>query len=157
HYLLSNSFQMGELLNYSLTAGLESRVPEEEHMLVRLALREMMINAIEHGNLGITFAEKTAATQNNTLADLIQERLQNPHYATRKLHVKIDSDESRVQFTLRDEGEGFDHRAMVERARSANETDALYHGRGLRFALSFFNSVEYNERGNEVRLTRIFK
>lgn len=157
HYLLSNSFQMGELLNHSLTAGLESRVPEEEHILVRLALREMMINAIEHGNLGITFAEKTRATENGTLGDLIQQRLQNPVYAGRKIHVKIDADESRVEFTIRDEGEGFDHKAMIERATRANETDSLYHGRGLRFALSFFNSVEYNEIGNEVRLTRLLK
>jgi hypothetical protein len=28
-------------------------------MLVRLALREIIINAIEHGNLNVAFAEKT--------------------------------------------------------------------------------------------------
>ena len=156
HYVLFNSFHMGELLNQSLTAGLEARVSEEEQMLVRLALREMMINAIEHGNLGITFEEKTKATASGTLAELVSERLKNPYFSARKLHVRVDSGEDKIVFSIRDEGEGFDHRAMLERARQQSDDSGLYHGRGLRFALSFFDSVEYNATGNEVRLTRLF-
>lgn len=152
-YSLSNSFSLADLLNYSVTAGFDARLSDEEQMLMRLGLREVMINAIEHGNLAITFEEKSKATAAGTLHELIQQRLANPMYANRKLHLKVDADESRVEFTVRDEGAGFNHRDMLERAGGSAE-ELTFHGRGLGFALASFDEVVFNEAGNEVRLTK---
>lgn len=152
-YSLNNSFSLADLLNYSVTAGFDTRLSDEDQMLMRLGLREVMINAIEHGNLAITFDEKSKATASGTLHELIQQRLSNPLYANRKLHLKVDADESRVEFTVRDEGSGFNHQAMVQRAGGPVDNHS-YHGRGLGFALASFDEVLFNETGNEVRLIK---
>lgn len=152
-YSLSNSFSLADLLNYSVTAGFDTRLSDEEQMLMRLGLREVMINAIEHGNLAISFEEKTRATTAGTLQNLIQERLADPVYASRKLHLKVDADENRVEFVVRDEGKGFNHKDMMARAADQKNSEWL-HGRGLLFALNCFDQVSFNESGNEVRLVK---
>jgi PAS domain S-box-containing protein len=153
-YSLHNSFSLADLLNYSVTAGFDTRLSDEDQMLMRLGLREVMINAIEHGNLAISFEEKDKATSAGTLQTLIQERLRNPIYANRKLHLKVDADETRVEFIVRDEGQGFNHREIMQRAAQAEQNAQALHGRGLLFALNCFDQVIFNESGNEVRLIK---
>lgn len=152
-YSLENSFSLADMLNHSVTAGLDMRLSEEDQMLLRLGLREILINAIEHGNLGITFEEKSRAVAAGRLHELIQERLKNPAYAARKLHLRVDATQERIEFTIRDEGTGFDHRAA--RAKSAEHHEL--HGRGLAFALQSFDRVDFNDAGNEVKLTKFLR
>lgn len=157
HFVITSNFPLAETLNRALTAGLVAHLSPGDYSLVRLALREVLVNAIEHGNLGISFEEKTRATEAGNAIELLQERLRDPRLAARKLFVSINLTAERVIFVVRDEGNGFDHRAMIARARELEETpDPLFHGRGIGIALGFFDAVSYNETGNEVTLTKTF-
>ena len=57
-----------------------------------------------------------------------------------------------AQWTIRDEGPGFDVRALPD------PTDPEYlerpHGRGLFLMRTFMSEVAYNDRGNEVRMVK---
>ncbi len=50
---------------------------------VRVGLSEMLTNAIEHGNLGITGDDKLNATESGTYYDLVNERLADDKYNSR--------------------------------------------------------------------------
>ena len=154
-YEITSSFSLAEVLNQSVTSGLEGHLPESDVMMVRLALREVLANAIEHGNLNISFEEKTEATESGRMIQLIAERLQDPKYQGRTVRVSVELTSEEAVFNVADQGGGFDHAAMVKRALALeHDPGALFHGRGIAYALNFFDSVSYNEAGNEVRLVK---
>lgn len=120
--------------------------PDPERVI--LGLTELMLNAIEHGNLAITYAEKTALISGNSLDAEIERRLALPEYAERRALLKIDRNTEAVRFTIQDEGAGFDWQPFLEMSPSrAFHT----HGRGIAMSkLLSFDHLEYRDRGNEV-------
>lgn len=120
--------------------------PDPERVV--LGLTELMLNAVEHGNLAITYAEKTALIADNTLEVEIERRLTLPELAERRALLRIDRNHDGVQFTIQDEGGGFDWRPFLEMSPSrAFHT----HGRGIAMSkLISFDRLEYRGCGNEV-------
>lgn len=115
---------------------------------VVLGLTELMLNAVEHGNLEISYAEKTELIAANRLEEEIEARLRLPTYARRTARLKIDRNDSGVQFVIRDEGKGFDWRPFIEMSPTrAFDT----HGRGIAMSrLLSFDRLEFRGSGNEV-------
>lgn len=153
HYQIPTNFTLAELLGHSLTADLKVRLDAEEYSMLRYGLREIIINAIEHGNLGITFAEKTRATAAGTLLQLIEERLQLPGYAHRQIEARMNLRKNQVEFFIADEGDGFAHAEIMERARR-KDASSLAHGRGMMLVIGAFDEIAFNEKGNQVRLVK---
>jgi DNA-binding response OmpR family regulator len=120
--------------------------PEPERVV--LGLTELMLNAVEHGNLGITYAEKSELIAANRLEAEIEARLRLPEYASRLAHLKIDRSPRGVQFLIHDEGRGFDWRPYIEMS-PARAFDT--HGRGIAMSrLLSFDRIEFRGCGNEV-------
>jgi serine/threonine-protein kinase RsbW len=98
---------------------------QEDIFAVHLALEEAFINAIKHGNK------------------------MNP-----KKEVKIDYSvgSDKVEISMTDEGEGFNPEAVPDPRLGEN----LYksEGRGLLLIQSYMDEVEFNKRGNRVRIVR---
>lgn len=113
------------------------------------ALLELLINAVEHGNLEITYEDKSRLMAEGTLAAEIQRRLEEPEYASRRVEVNVAQTGSGFEVLIRDEGPGFtpDRYFTVEESRLFDA-----HGRGILFARSALG-VEYLGCGNEVRVT----
>lgn len=119
-------------------------VPEAAAM----GLAELMINAIEHGNLGITYAEKTQLVREDRWATEIVRRLGLPEYRQRSARVTVRRGEGELLFTIADEGAGFDAAIYLEfdptRAFDPN-------GRGIAMARQLcFDRLDYRGRGNVV-------
>ncbi len=114
-------------------------------------LSELIINAVEHGNLAITYDEKSRLMEDGTWRAEIDRRLALPEYRDRRVRVDMDRTGSEVRFTIRDEGEGFDWRNYLEFSPDrAFDT----HGRGIAMSRHMsFDRLEYVGRGNEVRAT----
>jgi DNA-binding response OmpR family regulator len=122
---------------------------------IKLALYETFANAVEHGNLGITYDMKTQAMeQPGGMEALIRERMKDPRLAARKVHLEVTYWPDRVEYVVRDEGDGFDPQAL--RAKPLGDTTAL-HGRGLALVRHYMSEVAWNERGNEIRMVHEFK
>ena len=113
------------------------------------ALLELMINAVEHGNLEISYDDKSRLMAEGTLADEIERRLDLPEYASRQVQVEIEQKPSGFEVLIRDEGPGFSPERFFE-----VEESRLFdsHGRGILFANAALQ-LEYLGRGNEVRAT----
>lgn len=115
---------------------------------VVLGLTELMLNAVEHGNLGITYAEKSHLIAENRLAEEIERRLAQPEFAARRAHLHIRRTAAEVTYTIRDEGRGFDWRPFIEMS-PARAFDT--HGRGIAISrMVSFDRLDYRNNGTEV-------
>jgi len=111
-------------------------------------LYELMVNAIEHGNLGITYDEKSTLIQNNELEEEMQARLQDPRYSGREAKVSFVQNNNEITVRIEDEGNGFDWEPFMA-LEPSRATDS--HGRGIAKAnLLSFDSINYQGAGNIV-------
>ena len=111
-------------------------------------LLELLLNAVEHGNLGISYHEKTRFLEDGTLDDEIARRLRNPAYANRHASATFIRHGEALHLSVIDEGAGFDWRPFLE----LNPQRAFHsHGRGIATARMFsFDKLEYHGTGNHV-------
>ncbi len=120
--------------------------PDPERVV--LGLTELMLNAVEHGNLGIAYAEKSALIAANALESEVERRLKLPEFSHRLARLKIDRDLEIVRFEIIDEGRGFDWQPFMEMSPSRAFNT---HGRGIAMSkLLSFDQMEYRGCGNEV-------
>jgi DNA-binding response OmpR family regulator len=126
-------------------------LPESEILNLKMGIEEMISNAIEHGNLGISYTEKNEAISEGKLGELLTERLSRDGNGEKKVIVssKLTLDCFRV--TIRDEGKGFDWRNLPD---LLPENLLTYSGRGIFMTKIYYDEVLYNERGNEVTLVK---
>ncbi len=116
--------------------------------LAVVGITEMLINAIEHGNLGITYAEKTKLHENEAWLAEINKRLLLPEYRDKFVTVLFDKTASHINIRIIDQGNGFDWRNYQNL-----DTKRVYdnHGRGIVMARSLtFESLIYHDKGNDV-------
>jgi serine/threonine-protein kinase RsbW len=102
-----------------------SNFTEEDVFAVHLSLEEAFINAIKHGN-----------------------RMET----TKAVKVDYSVEPDKIEICMTDEGEGFDPTVIPD----PRYGDNLYKpaGRGLLLIRSYMDVVEYNKRGNSVRMVR---
>ncbi len=121
---------------------------------IKLALYEALANAYEHGNLEISYDEKTRVLQEpEGILKLVKKRLKDPKLAARHIFVQVEYQQDCAVYSIRDEGPGFDHEGHVARPPAA--TTAL-HGRGITLICHYMDEVSWNETGNEIRLRKAF-
>jgi CheY-like chemotaxis protein len=115
---------------------------------VAMGLSELMINAVEHGNLGITYAEKGALNEAGDWESEVERRLAQESFGQRQVEVAFAKENDEIRITITDEGEGFDWQSYLT---LSPERAMDNHGRGIAMAgLLSFSRLEYRGRGNEV-------
>ena len=121
---------------------------------LRGALQELLFNAIEHGNLEIVYQEKQEALAEGRYEQLLARRLAQARLKDRRvrIHVVHDKEANSLVYGITDEGKGFKWRSLLSRSQEVCEAEDV-NGRGIFLARSFFSSLAYNDRGNEVTLT----
>ncbi len=123
----------------------------EKKMYLQLALSELIINGIEHGNCNVGYEEKTEKMESGqSVVDIIFEKCKDPEIDRRRVHFSWESEHNKSTFVIRDEGEGFDVSAVRE--QTDNQDPLSSHGRGISMAETLTDELRYNERGNEATL-----
>ncbi len=114
-------------------------------------LFELLINAIEHGNLGIGFENKASLVTQSLLDSEVRTRLARPEYQDRKVVVHYSGTVREISVTIRDDGEGFDWKPYLE-APAKRPAKATGHGIAKANLISF-DSVVFSDKGNEVQVS----
>lgn len=129
-------------------------LPEMQRLHLRGALQELLLNAIEHGNLEISFREKQQALAADEYESLVSHRLAQPRLKQRQVvsSVRYEPETKRAVYRITDEGAGFQWRSLFAKPQDAYSDDAE-NGRGILLARSLFPDLTYNDRGNEVTFT----
>jgi CheY-like chemotaxis protein len=114
-------------------------------------LADLMVNAVEHGNLALSYAEKSSLKWDGDWEGEIQRRLALPEFAERYATIHVKQAAHGVVFTITDQGNGFDWQKYLSfdpsRAFDPN-------GRGIAMAkLTSFSAIEYQGKGNVVIAT----
>ena len=114
-------------------------------------LMELLVNAIEHGNLGITYTEKIALASSGVWLREVQRRQELPEHLNKRVEIRFERRENTIEVTIRDQGKGFDWVRYLDidpkRAFDIN-------GRGIAMArLLSFDTLRYLGNGNAVFVT----
>jgi len=113
-----------------------------------IGLSELLINAVEHGNLGITYDEKSVLREESRWEEEVTSRLQDPVLGAREVEVCYVRGDTTIEITITDEGEGFDWQVYLD-MDPARAFDT--HGRGIAMSrMIAFDRLEYRGCGNEV-------
>lgn len=155
----AGSFEIeNDILAASIYAGIAAtmlaqrgRSNPETKMHLQLALSELMVNGIEHGNCGITYDEKSQfLADGRSVVDLVAEKCEDPAVAARRVRFEYDIQPHETRFVIRDEGDGFDVEGLSRKLKT--EGRMSLHGRGIRMAASLASKLAYNRKGNAVTL-----
>lgn len=115
---------------------------------VAIGLTELMVNAIEHGNLGIGFDLKSNLLQVGEMQPEVKRRLNAPENIDKTVAVHFARREDYIEFCIADQGNGFDAAKFMD-IQSINPQQP--HGRGIWLARSIlFDRIQYLGSGNVV-------
>lgn len=120
--------------------------PEPEKVVV--PFYELLLNAVEHGNLNISYGEKKLLVVAEKWQDEIKERLKKDEYKDKFASVSCEIIDKNIIVTIKDEGKGFNPQTYLDfvPARMGEP-----HGRGILNAHAVFGGfMEYKGSGNEV-------
>ena len=129
----------------SLAAFIAHCFPDPRRVVSGLG--ELLINAIEHGNLGIGYEKKTKIIDAGTWRAEI-EHLQNlPENKGKFASATIAHKDDGIYIVVEDEGDGFDWKKFmtIDPSRAGDN-----HGRGIAQAnVMSFDKLTFNEAGNK--------
>jgi anti-sigma regulatory factor (Ser/Thr protein kinase) len=115
-------------------------------LLGRLGLVELLLNAIEHGNLEIGKGLKGRLIRERRFEDEVAARLAREPYQARRVHVRVSVEFPTVEIEIRDEGPGFAWRSELAAEVEAHDGP---NGRGIALvSRTCFPNVEYRDPGN---------
>ncbi len=130
----------------SLAAFSAHCFPDAERVLPGLA--ELLVNAIEHGNLEIGYERKSQLLDVGTWAAELERRATLDRYRDRVAELIITHKDDGFYAIVTDAGQGFNwrHYMTIDPARAGDN-----HGRGIAQANAMsFDKLTYNEQGNQV-------
>lgn len=116
--------------------------------LALTGISELFLNAVEHGNLAISYELKGELVRTNRWKEEVDRRLADPRFRDRVVTVVFEKNPCDYILTIDDEGEGFnwEQYLQVDTARVTHN-----HGRGIAMARTMsFDELVYNVRGNQV-------
>jgi hypothetical protein len=148
-----------------ITAVFEIRTLQEAERLSKLlaayypvpgraaaGIWELLSNAVEHGNLDISFEEKTTLLQNGSFSEEVDRRSRLERFSSRAVRVEFSRTADFIELTITDEGRGFD----FSRYLHANSSTERPNGRGIIIASQIcFDSLVYQGSGNRVTATTV--
>ena len=126
-----------------------NRIDSDTRDVLSFSMQEMLLNAIEHGNCGITSEQKHEWLESGrSMLDLIAERCRDPEVAKRRVTLEYAIRPDLSRFRIADEGEGFDWRNLS--SPIGEEAMLKAHGRGIAMTRGITDTLTFNEKGNEV-------
>jgi ActR/RegA family two-component response regulator/anti-sigma regulatory factor (Ser/Thr protein kinase) len=126
-------------------------IDKKTTLTIRLSLYEMLVNAMEHGNLEINYdMKKNLLEEVMDYQRFLQDRANEDPFRNRKVLVSYTYDTKSISFTITDDGKGFDV-SKVPNPHASENLERL-NGRGIFISRVNMTQVKYNEKGNQVTL-----
>ena len=146
-YLKEGCFSIKTIEDASILSVLLAKCCPDPQKVVP-GLMELLNNAVEHGNLGITYKEKSRLLECTEWEIEIKKRLNLPENMSKRVIVLFESREHENRFLIKDQGPGFDWKPYL-----TFDPKRLFdpNGRGIAMAKNLsLDRVEYIGIGNEV-------
>lgn len=120
--------------------------PDPDRVII--GITELLINAVEHGNLGVTYEEKTQLVKSGRWRETVDARQRHSDNAHKTVDVVLQRKPDGIYLQITDEGKGFEWWRYMEidplRATHPN-------GRGIALANKIsFDQLQYSQDGSRV-------
>ncbi|MDB5800114.1 MAG: response regulator [Rhodocyclales bacterium] len=143
------NFSVRTLEEAQAVAGLVAQVAAEPETAV-MGLAELLVNGVEHGNLGIDFSTKSRLKHEEAWGREVEHRLALPENQDKRVRLHLQPDDEGWKITISDDGVGFDWQSFLE---VAPERAFAPNGRGIVLARKLaFTQMTYKGNGNCVEL-----
>jgi CheY-like chemotaxis protein/anti-sigma regulatory factor (Ser/Thr protein kinase) len=123
---------------------------ETDLIRVAVALREALVNAVEHGNLEVE--SELRETNPESYYDLVEERSRTEPYCRRRVRVAVRKSRSQTVFEVCDEGRGYDPSVLPDPTDPANLEKVS--GRGLLLIRTFMDEVSHDQGGRQLTMVK---
>jgi len=146
-YLEEGRFSIRTIEDASILSVLLAKCCPDPQKAVS-GLMELLNNAVEHGNLGITYKEKSRLLECTEWEIEIKKRLNFSENKSKRVIVRFESREHENRFLIKDQGAGFDWKPYL-----TFDPKRLFdpNGRGIAMAKNLsLDRIEYHGVGNEV-------
>lgn len=114
-----------------------------------MVISEILLNAVEHGNLGITYDEKSELISRDTLRQEVIRRLTMHEHAAKYVELIFKRNNGEITIEIVDQGSGFDFRKYLQMDESRVFDN---HGRGIALSGEYLGLI-YLGKGNKVIVT----
>ncbi|WP_040506751.1 response regulator [Leptospira wolbachii] len=145
-HMITGEFRIRSIReSHELAPLLANACPDPERVLT--GIMEILNNAIEHGNLGISYQEKSELHDNDKLMEEIFRRLETPEFKDKFVKVTFEKNDQHIEIRVSDQGKGFDwQRYLSVEAMTKNAFKT--HGRGIFMARKLsFDDLSYTDEG----------
>jgi CheY-like chemotaxis protein len=151
HFVLANDYSRFQKLIAFLQGQMEQMQIVDKNGLIRVgtALHEVLVNAVEHGNLEVSSRLREDPDHNKYRA-LVEHRRSEPPYRDRRVRLTAKFSRREAVYVVRDEGPGFDVGNLPDPTDPTNLGKCS--GRGLLLIRTFMDDVFFNASGNEITL-----
>jgi CheY-like chemotaxis protein/anti-sigma regulatory factor (Ser/Thr protein kinase) len=137
--------------SHELAPILANACPDPERVLT--GIMEILNNAIEHGNLGISYQEKTDLHDNDKLMEEIFYRLNLKEYRSKYVQVIFEKTNDKITIIIKDQGNGFDWQKYLS-LQAMTKNAFKTHGRGIFMARKLsFDDLTYEDGGTKAIIT----
>lgn len=123
---------------------------ESDWQRVGIALAEALTNAIDHGNLELD--SQLREDDGIAYGEIRNQRIEDPRYRDRRVHVTSRMTKDEATFIIRDEGGGFNPQNLPDPTDPENLTKPT--GRGVLLIRTFMDEVKFNDKGNEITMIK---
>ena len=151
-YILKNSIGEVAGLIKEICGEISEVIDEANVNLFAAALYEVAINAIEHGNLGISYETKKEWIEKNIYYEKLSELLKTETAKNTFVEISLKIKDDCITLIVRDKGAGFKPKKEMDKIKK--EGFARNSGRGMVMVKSYFDSIKYNKTGNSITLLK---
>ncbi len=152
-FVFENEPERIELLAHFLSRNVAAFAGPNRAQSMMIALLEALSNAVYHGNLEIPSDLKHEDEDGlGFLAfnDEANKRKDQAPYNTRKVYIHYHLSKKKLQYVIRDEGQGFDYHNLPDPLDFENQLKPS--GRGIMMIRNLCDEIHWNESGNEITL-----
>ncbi|MFK7967905.1 MAG: ATP-binding protein [Rickettsiaceae bacterium] len=118
-----------------------------EPIKILAAIAALIVNAVEHGNIQISYDKKSELISKGSWREEVAKRLRLEENKNKFVDVVFNQEGEKYSIKITDQGKGFHWKKYIV-ADPARALDN--HGRGVARANMLFDSIEYNKEGNQV-------
>ena len=120
-----------------------------------ICMEEMVFNAIIHGVLQLSAAERQL--DSDQIRALVLEKISENRDVCRNcvlLTMEVDHEQKQVVVSVEDKGKGFDFKAWLDHLENAQEVNLEHHGRGINMIKHFSDSLSFEKNGSKVSISK---
>ena len=148
---------MTECVDVKLRENLQKYFDGKRLMQLECAINEMLMNAIEHGVLGITYPQKNALLESYMYEEYLEEAIGNlENVEDKKIAVSYEeiliNEAKAVIIRISDNGDGFDVATTLKTL--SFDKNIRFNGRGILMSDNILDALFYNDKGNEAYMIK---